>query len=97
VTEEVVYRGVLCSALRDHLSEWWVIAIGGAAFSVLHIIYGNAAPDNLIAGFFLAWAYIKSSTILIPILLHGLGNLAYFLFEVVYLLYPEYWCWLVVC
>ncbi len=32
-------------------------------------------PDNLVAGFFVAWAYLRSETIVIPIALHALGNL----------------------
>ena len=32
-------------------------------------------PDNLIAGFFLAWAFLKSGSIIVPLALHALGNL----------------------
>ena len=38
--------------------------------------YGNPSPENLVGGFFLAWAYLKSDSIIVPVVLHGLGNLA---------------------
>jgi membrane protease YdiL (CAAX protease family) len=53
------------------LVSWWSC---GYKEAILHVLYGNAGPDNLIAGFFLAWAYLKSGTILVPVVLHSLGN-----------------------
>ena len=31
--------------------------------------------DNTIAGFFFGWAYLRSGTVLVPMVLHALGNL----------------------
>jgi uncharacterized protein len=45
-------------------------------FALLHVAYGNPGIDNTIGGFILTWAFLKSETILVPIVLHGLGNLA---------------------
>ena len=50
-------------------------AASGLLFGGLHVLYGNPGPDNLVAGFFLAWAILKSGSILVPLALHALGNL----------------------
>ena len=44
-------------------------------FAALHVAYGNPSPENLVGGFLLGWVYLKSETILLPVLLHSLGNL----------------------
>jgi membrane protease YdiL (CAAX protease family) len=75
VLEEALYRLVLCVALVRIVGRWWTIFASGAIFAALHFIWGNASPDNFIAGYFLAWAFLKSGSILIPIGLHSLGNL----------------------
>jgi membrane protease YdiL (CAAX protease family) len=75
VIEEAIYRLVLCTGIVPLVGPRWTIIISGAAFGLLHLFSGNPSPDNLIAGFFLAWAYLKSGTILVPIALHSIGNL----------------------
>jgi membrane protease YdiL (CAAX protease family) len=76
VLEETIYRLVVCVPLSVCLGPWKAIAVSGLAFGGLHVAYGNPSPENLVGGFFLAWAYLKSESILVPVLLHGLGNLA---------------------
>jgi membrane protease YdiL (CAAX protease family) len=75
VLEEALYRLVLCVALVRIAGPWWTIFASGAIFAALHFVWGNASPDNFIAGYFLAWAFLKSGSILTPIVLHSLGNL----------------------
>jgi uncharacterized protein len=72
--EEPIYRLALCVPLAC-LWPRSTIAASGFIFAYLHVLYGKAAPDNQIAGFFLAWAYLKSGSLLVPIGLHSLGNL----------------------
>jgi len=79
VLEEAVYRFALCAPTAPILGRWPVIILSGLAFGWLHFIYGNPGPDNLIAGFLLAWAYLKSESILVPVVLHALGNFFVFL------------------
>ena len=50
------------------------IAASGVIFAALHFVYGNPSPENAVGGLFLAWAYLKSETIVVPVLLHALGN-----------------------
>jgi uncharacterized protein len=73
--EETLYRLVLCVPLAVALGPWGAIVVSGLAFGGLHVVYGNPSPENLAGGFFLAWAYLTSGTITVPLLLHGLGNL----------------------
>jgi membrane protease YdiL (CAAX protease family) len=75
VVEETIYRLALCLPLKAAVGPRTAIAVSGLAFGGLHMLYGNPSPENLVGGFFLAWAYLKSGTLLVPVLLHSLGNL----------------------
>lgn len=74
VVEETIYRFLLCIPLAAWGRPRLAIAASGLAFAGLHLVYGNPSPENLVGGFFLAWAYLKSGTIVIPLLLHAAGN-----------------------
>lgn len=71
--EEGIYRLALCVPLVTR-RQWPVIVVSGVVFALLHVAYGNAAPDNIVAGYVLAWAFLRSGSILVPIALHALGN-----------------------
>jgi membrane protease YdiL (CAAX protease family) len=73
--EEGTYRVGLCCGAVGLLKPAGAIAASGLVFGALHVLYGNPGPDNLVAGFFLAWAYFRSGSILVPMALHALGNL----------------------
>jgi len=75
VLEETNYRLVLCVPLAVSLRPWGAVAASGLLFAALHFAYGNPSPENLAGGFFLAWAFLKSGSITVPVLLHSLGNL----------------------
>ena len=75
VVEEVLYRLALCVPLAVWLGPWRAIVVSGVAFAGLHVAGGNPSPENLVGGLFLAWAYLKSESIVVPVLLHSLGNL----------------------
>lgn len=82
--EEPIYRLVLCVALIRWLGRWGAVVISGAAFAWLHFgVYDTAQVNNVIAGFVLAWAFVRSESIVIPLLWHGLGNAAVILWFVV--------------
>ncbi len=83
VEEELLYRAVLCAPLAAFFPMRVVVILGGVVFSALHYHYGVWGPNHLFAGFVLTWAYLRSGTLLVPILLHALGNLAVFVVEVV--------------
>lgn len=75
IQEEAIYRLTLCVPLAVLLRPWGAIAISGLVFGGLHWVYGTPSPENLLGGFLLAWAYLKSQSIAVPVLLHALGNL----------------------
>jgi membrane protease YdiL (CAAX protease family) len=80
--EELLYRLVLCAPLVALLGPWYALGISGVVFGALHGLYGNPAPTNFVAGYILAWAYIRSESILVPVVWHSLGNAAILVFQV---------------
>jgi uncharacterized protein len=72
--EETTCRLLVCVPLAGRGRPRSAIVVSGLLFAVLHVHYGNPSPENLVGGLFLAWAYLKSETIVVPILLHSLGN-----------------------
>jgi membrane protease YdiL (CAAX protease family) len=74
ILEELVYRFILCVPLTAVCGAWVAIVLSGVAFAGLHFVTGVASPDNVIGGFFLAWAFLKSGSIAVPMVLHALGN-----------------------
>jgi membrane protease YdiL (CAAX protease family) len=73
--EESIYRVAICVPAAVLLRPAGAIAVSGLLFGLLHVCAGNPGPDNLIAGFFLAWAFLKSGSITVPLAWHSLGNL----------------------
>ena len=73
--EEPIYRIALCVPLVAVLGTWPTVVVSGVVFGLLHVLYGNPGPDNAVAGFFLAWAYLRSGSVYVPVLLHSAGNL----------------------
>jgi CAAX protease family protein len=88
LVEEATYRLGFCTGAVPLLGPRLTIAASGLTFGALHVLYGNAGPNNLVAGFFLAWSYLKSESFLIPVALHSLGNLLVLLVQV------AAWYWL---
>lgn len=79
--EETLYRVVLCIPLAAY-SRVLAIAVSGVAFAALHVVYGNPSPENQLGGFLLAWAYLRSGSLAVPLLLHSAGNLIALVFQV---------------
>lgn len=72
--EEVVYRFFVFAAFVPLAGCRNTIILSGLIFGMLHVLHGNPSPENLVGGFFLAWAFYKSETIVVPFMLHGIGN-----------------------
>ena len=75
ITEEAIYRLALCTSLTAWLGPRAAIVISGVAFAAAHVLGGHVGPDNQIAGFILAWAFLKSGSLAVPLAFHTLGNL----------------------
>ena len=77
ITEELLFRGILYGFLR----QWGIIlAIGGSTFifSLTHYFAGNLQLTQVIGGLVFATAYEKEKNLIVPIVIHVLGNLAIF-------------------
>lgn len=72
--EEMLFRALLCSVLRGFLGNWATILIGGAVFAGAHFIYGTASLENFLAGYLLCYVFLRSSSLLVPVLMHSGGN-----------------------
>ncbi|HTO06298.1 MAG TPA: CPBP family intramembrane glutamic endopeptidase [Myxococcota bacterium] len=72
--EELAFRFLLCGALAGRLSPGANIALSGAVFALAHVVLGGIGPDSLLGGFFLAWAFLRSGTIVVPVAMHAIGN-----------------------
>ncbi len=73
--EETLYRAVLCLGVAAVLGAGSAVAISGLLFGILHVLYGVPSPENLLGGFLLAWAYLRSGSLFVPLALHAVGNL----------------------
>ena len=73
--EEATFRAALCTPLAPVIGPWPTVLFSGAVFAAVHFLYGNADLSNFLAGYCLAWAYLKSGSILVPVVLHSFGNL----------------------
>ena len=74
IFEEVLFRYNLVNSMKKFNSNFLVIILSSLIFGVFHnnivnIIYA------IIIGFFLAYWYIKTNNLLIPIIIHISGNL----------------------
>jgi len=90
VLEEFVYRFALCVPIVGRVGPLWTIVLSGTMFAFAHWVIGNPGPDNFVAGFVLAWAFLKSGTLLVPIILHFAGNLCVFAFGVLMFYWPVF-------
>jgi membrane protease YdiL (CAAX protease family) len=86
--EESLYRVALCVPLTALTGPYRAIAVSGLAFGLLHFLYRNPSPENLLGGVFLAWVYLRSSSIVVPVALHAVGNLVILVGQV------AIWYWL---
>lgn len=77
--EEVIYRGMLVGALDLPGRRWIAIVSSGVAFALLHIAYRRpavyAAIEYFPVGMILAWVFLRSRSLVAPMVLHALGNL----------------------
>lgn len=89
VAEEVFFRGYLQTNIlrltdpmkcqRPGLQKWMSILICACCFAVAHVvIQGHAASAlTFFPGVILGWLFIRTKSLLAPILFHGLANTCY--------------------
>jgi len=77
VAEEIFFRGILYGFFR----RWGVypaLALSTLLFVLPHLAGGNLPLTQLVGGIVFAVAYEKAGSLLAPIIIHCLGNLAIF-------------------
>jgi membrane protease YdiL (CAAX protease family) len=89
LTEEMIYRLAVCPPMTARFGEKAAIAISGITFAAVHVLGGNPGPDNQLAGFILAWAFLKSGSLAVPLALHSLGNLCALAFHVAWFYWSQ--------
>jgi len=91
LVEEVIYRLALVGAVVSLAGPGWAIVTSGVLFAQLHWVYGNPSPENQVGGFILAWMYLRSGTLAVPVLFHAGGNLGALALQVLayYVLRPS--------
>jgi membrane protease YdiL (CAAX protease family) len=89
VAEELFFRGYLQAnilrlakpaARQSHrLQQWWSIAVSAGVFAIAHVIIGGriTALVTFLPGLVLAWLFVRTRSLLAPILFHGLANCFY--------------------
>ena len=95
VAEEVFFRGYVQSNIlalaiaikggRHRLSKWISIVLSAACFAVAHIIVQGQIISVLtfLPGLILGWLFVRTRSLLGPILFHGLANTCYCLIAAV--------------
>jgi len=77
--EELLFRGVLLSALMRRMSTALSVAICAAMFGLVHLsgldFQWYALPNLMLFGLALCWLRLRSGSLWPPILAHGLYNL----------------------
>ena len=91
VAEEVFFRGyvqrnilILTNPSKDgqyRLWKWLSIVLSAACFAVAHIIVFRQIilVLTILPGLVLGWLFIRTKSLLAPILFHGLANICYLL------------------
>lgn len=75
VGEELCFRGMLFSGLRERLPMFAAALISGGIFGALHAVTGLSAVPPLIAfGTIMAWLYERTGSIVPCVILHALNN-----------------------
>jgi hypothetical protein len=72
--EEIIFRMAICVPVIAVAGPRSAIAISGFLFACNHLGPNGPNPVNFIGGFFLAWSYLRSGSLLVPILFHSVGN-----------------------
>jgi len=73
IMEELIFRGIILSYLLKHVTQLQAILFSSLLFGLTH-----GSPDQMLfsalGGVFLAYAYLKSNTLVVPILFHAFNN-----------------------
>lgn len=74
IVEETAFRGVIYGYLRSRFGVTTGIVLSGLLFGFAHAPSWEIVPNASVMGFLFAFAYERSGSLWIPIMLHGLLN-----------------------
>jgi membrane protease YdiL (CAAX protease family) len=77
IFEEIGFRGLIYTSLRQRLTPTMAIVLSALLFSALHLKSVNGFLSIFWSGLILAYAYEKYRSLLPGILIHSAGNLLY--------------------
>lgn len=73
-TEELLFRGYWLQNMKEGLNLFWAVVIPSSIFGILHLANQNAtiagAIGSAAAGFLLAYAYLRTQQLWLPIGMH---------------------------
>jgi membrane protease YdiL (CAAX protease family) len=79
LVEELLFRGVLLSALLQRWQTGWAVAISSLMFALVHLPglqwQWFALPDLILLALMLCWLRLRSGSIWPGVLAHGVNNL----------------------
>ncbi|RDJ00033.1 CPBP family intramembrane metalloprotease [Dyella solisilvae] len=79
LVEELLFRGVLLSAVSRHVGNAWAIVLTALLFAVVHLpdlsFLWYALPNLALLGLVLGWLRVQSGSIWPAVLAHGMNNL----------------------
>jgi membrane protease YdiL (CAAX protease family) len=75
IGEEALFRGVLQSALADHVPGWMALIATATLFGLAHFLTREYAIVAGIVGLYLGSIFLLSGNLLVAILAHGLYDL----------------------
>lgn len=82
VAEELFFRGLLQTFLVGVLaSRWKAIAMAAIAFAAVHFQQLHAVPALAVLAVFIGYAYERTGSLVVPILIHSLFNLKTLVWE----------------
>lgn len=90
--EEFIARGVAVPAM-ERAGGWWFAIVGsGVLWAGAHLAVKEPAsmPFYVIQGMFYCWVFLKSRSLIVPIVLHSLNNLHANLGDWVLLNHPQF-------
>jgi membrane protease YdiL (CAAX protease family) len=74
LTEELFFRGLLQSLLRNFMSPWAAIVISSVLFALMHLSAIRSVLPLLLLSLVLGFAYERHGRLSTPILIHALFN-----------------------
>lgn len=78
--EEVLFRGVIQTALAGHLPVWGAVAAAAALFGLAHCLTPTYAVLAAAIGTYLGWLFVVTGNLLVPVVTHALYDLAALVF-----------------